>query len=145
MAPHALNIPTGPCKTQNTVVVKPPHPSFATEAVITTPPNNYGLLGSAKVFPGTGMDLARFLGILQLCFTNQANFSCIADQQGLYEALVLMMQCLDQCLDHLNKALGPSDVEQTVAQFCELQVSSEVTRLSEMIQTWSGIHGSLPN
>ncbi|KAG6859660.1 hypothetical protein C0995_006120, partial [Termitomyces sp. Mi166 len=30
-----------------------------------------------------------------------------------------------ECLDHLNKALGPSNIEQTGAQFCELQVSSE--------------------
>ncbi|KAG6859659.1 hypothetical protein C0995_006119 [Termitomyces sp. Mi166 len=85
MAPHALNAPTGPHKTQNSVVVKPPHPSFATETVTTTPPDNYGLLkracllGSAKVFPGTGVDRARFLGTLQLRFADQANFSCIAD------------------------------------------------------------------
>ncbi|KAG6884906.1 hypothetical protein C0995_009765 [Termitomyces sp. Mi166 len=125
MAPHTLNAPTGPCKTQNSVVVKPPHPSFATETVATTPPNNYGLLkcacrrdnnqlivgvtlfplfaqalidllGSAKVFPGTGVDRARFLGTLQLRFSDQADFSRIADQQGLYEALVSMMQCLDR-------------------------------------------------
>ncbi|KAG6897883.1 hypothetical protein C0995_010112, partial [Termitomyces sp. Mi166 len=124
MAPHILNALTGPCKIQNSVVAKPSHLSFATEAVATTPPNNYGLLkhayrcdnnqlivgvilfllfaqalidllGSAKVFSGTSTDQARFLSTLQLCFTDQANFSCIADQQGLYEALILMMQCLD--------------------------------------------------
>ncbi|KAG6859482.1 hypothetical protein C0995_008038 [Termitomyces sp. Mi166 len=33
-----------------------------------------------------------------------------------------------ECLDHLNKALGPSNVEQTGAQFHELQVSSEAER-----------------
>ncbi|KAG6859528.1 hypothetical protein C0995_007578, partial [Termitomyces sp. Mi166 len=60
MAPHTFNAPTGPCKTQNSVVAKPPCPSFATQH-----------------------------------FANQADFSCIADQQGLYEALVLTMQCLD--------------------------------------------------
>ncbi|KAG6860562.1 hypothetical protein C0995_009844 [Termitomyces sp. Mi166 len=94
MASYALNAPTGPHKTQNSVT-KLPCPSFATEAITTTPFDNYSLLGSAKVFSGTGMDQAHFLGTLQLRFTDQADFSRIADQQGLYEALVLMMQCLD--------------------------------------------------
>ncbi|KAG6871342.1 hypothetical protein C0995_005840 [Termitomyces sp. Mi166 len=104
MAPHTLSAPTGPHKTQNSVVAKPSHPSFAMEAVATTPPDNYGLLkptclnrsaGLTKVFSGTGMDQACFLGTLQLHFADQANFSHIADQQGLYEALVSTMQCLD--------------------------------------------------
>ncbi|KAG6860074.1 hypothetical protein C0995_016159 [Termitomyces sp. Mi166 len=68
MAPHALNIPTGPHKTQNSVVIKPPYPSFATEAVATTCSNNYGLLKCAykrNNNQGTGMDQA-CLGTLQL-------------------------------------------------------------------------------
>ncbi|KAG6876692.1 hypothetical protein C0993_001130 [Termitomyces sp. T159_Od127] len=46
-----------------------------------------GFCKTARVFPGTPADCARYLGAIGWCFADQANFGCIADQKGLVDKL----------------------------------------------------------
>ncbi|KAG6884120.1 hypothetical protein C0992_006969 [Termitomyces sp. T32_za158] len=63
-------------------------PAFA-QAVV-------GLCDTAKAFPGTPADRARFLGTIGWRFADQADFPVLADQKGLHDALSAVLTCLDR-------------------------------------------------
>ncbi|KAG6874957.1 hypothetical protein C0992_005793, partial [Termitomyces sp. T32_za158] len=51
---------------------------------------------TARAFPGSGGDRARFLGTTQLRFADQADFEHLVDQQGLVDALTTTLPTLDR-------------------------------------------------
>ncbi|KAG6872009.1 hypothetical protein C0993_002511, partial [Termitomyces sp. T159_Od127] len=55
-----------------------------------------GFCDTARVFPGTPADRARYLGAIGWCFADQADFGCIADQKGLADKLSATLQLLDR-------------------------------------------------
>ncbi|KAG6888150.1 hypothetical protein C0992_009494 [Termitomyces sp. T32_za158] len=63
-------------------------PAFAQAAI--------GLCNTAKAFPGTPADRARFLGTIGWRFADQADFPVLADQKGLHDALSAVLPCLDR-------------------------------------------------
>ncbi|KAG6893043.1 hypothetical protein C0992_011468 [Termitomyces sp. T32_za158] len=63
-------------------------PTFAQAAI--------GLCGTAKAFPGTPADRARYLGTIGWRFADQADFPVLADQRGLFDALSATLPLLDR-------------------------------------------------
>ncbi|KAG6893907.1 hypothetical protein C0993_012720 [Termitomyces sp. T159_Od127] len=55
-----------------------------------------GFCDTAKVFPGTPADRARYLGAIGWCFADQADFGRIADQKGLADKLSATLRLLDR-------------------------------------------------
>ncbi|KAG6893310.1 hypothetical protein C0992_010517 [Termitomyces sp. T32_za158] len=54
------------------------------------------ICGTARAFPGSGGDRARFIGTTQLRFADQADFERLADQRGLVDALLATLPTLDR-------------------------------------------------
>ncbi|KAG6883411.1 hypothetical protein C0992_008801, partial [Termitomyces sp. T32_za158] len=54
------------------------------------------ICGTARAFPGSGGDRARFLGTTQLRFADQADFERLVDQRGLVDALLATLPTLDR-------------------------------------------------
>ncbi|KAG6872805.1 hypothetical protein C0992_009339, partial [Termitomyces sp. T32_za158] len=54
------------------------------------------ICGTARAFPGSGGDRARFLGTTQLRFADQADFERLVDQRGLVDALTTTLPTLDR-------------------------------------------------
>ncbi|KAG6873560.1 hypothetical protein C0992_008644 [Termitomyces sp. T32_za158] len=63
-------------------------PSFAHAAI--------GLCNTAKAFPGTPADRARFLSTVGWHFADQADFPVLADQKGLSETFTAILPLLDR-------------------------------------------------
>ncbi|KAG6874117.1 hypothetical protein C0992_008038 [Termitomyces sp. T32_za158] len=63
-------------------------PMFAQAAI--------GLCGTAKAFPGTPADRARYLGTIGWRFADQADFPVLADQRGLFDALSATLPLVDR-------------------------------------------------
>ncbi|KAG6873578.1 hypothetical protein C0992_008549 [Termitomyces sp. T32_za158] len=64
------------------------HPLFASAII--------SICGTARAFPGSGSDRARFLGATHLRFSDQADFDRLVDQKGLVEALLATLPTLDR-------------------------------------------------
>ncbi|KAG6893787.1 hypothetical protein C0992_008633 [Termitomyces sp. T32_za158] len=63
-------------------------PNFAHAAI--------GLCNTAKAFPGTPADRARFLSTVGWHFADQADFPVLADQKGLPESFSIILPLLDR-------------------------------------------------
>ncbi|KAG6875077.1 hypothetical protein C0993_010979 [Termitomyces sp. T159_Od127] len=74
--------------TNQVILVVLQHPLFA-QAVI-------GLCNTAKAFSRTPTDHTWFLGTTGWQFANQANFTVLADQKGLFLALSAILPLLDR-------------------------------------------------
>ncbi|KAG5348762.1 hypothetical protein C0989_008432, partial [Termitomyces sp. Mn162] len=124
MAPNHL-IPTAPRKNPMGPTAKLPHaPPTACPSSGQDSPNNFTLLqrsvkrdaqqiilavlqlllfaqaviGFCRVtagIPGTQADRAQYLGTMQLRFTNQADFLCIAEQKGLFDSLTTTLPVIN--------------------------------------------------
>ncbi|KAG6882294.1 hypothetical protein C0992_012192, partial [Termitomyces sp. T32_za158] len=55
-----------------------------------------GLCNTAKAFPGTPADRARFLSTVGWHFADQADFPVLADQKGLSETFATILPLLDR-------------------------------------------------
>ncbi|KAG6874611.1 hypothetical protein C0992_007316 [Termitomyces sp. T32_za158] len=64
------------------------HPLFASAVI--------SICGTARAFPGSGGDRARFLGATHLCFADQTDFEWLVDQRGLVDALLATLPNLDR-------------------------------------------------
>ncbi|KAG6896978.1 hypothetical protein C0993_007864, partial [Termitomyces sp. T159_Od127] len=71
----------------NTIVVVLQFPPFA-QAIV-------GFCKTARAFPGTPADHARYLSAIGWRFADQADFGRIADQKGLVDRLSTTLQLLD--------------------------------------------------
>ncbi|KAG5348900.1 hypothetical protein C0989_007289, partial [Termitomyces sp. Mn162] len=124
MAPNHP-IPTTPCKNPVGPTAKLPHaPPITCPSSDQNLPDNFALLqcsvkhdmhqvilvvfqlplfaqaviGFCRVaagIPGTWADCAQYLGTMQLCFADQANFPCIAEQKGLFNSLTATLPVID--------------------------------------------------
>ncbi|KAG5349564.1 hypothetical protein C0989_003099, partial [Termitomyces sp. Mn162] len=67
-------------------------------AVLQLPLFAQAIIGFCKVaagIPGTRANHAQYLGTMQLHFTNQADFPCIAKQKGLFDSLTATLPVID--------------------------------------------------
>ncbi|KAG5332100.1 hypothetical protein C0989_007251 [Termitomyces sp. Mn162] len=75
------------CDTHQVILAVLQLPLF-TQAVI-------GFCGVAAGIPGTWADCTQYLGTMQLCFADQADFPCIAKQKGLFDSLTATLPVIN--------------------------------------------------
>ncbi|KNZ76600.1 hypothetical protein J132_09344 [Termitomyces sp. J132] len=120
-----LSIPTTPCRTPTGPAARLPHATSSAQpsppqsssdhfgllklsvkhdthqvilAILQFPTFTQAIISMCRIassFNGSRADCAQYLGTMQLCFANQANFPHITEQKGLFDSLSDILPILD--------------------------------------------------